>query len=132
MDALLVPSLLEALVIEMEHPRELPSQVVKHLGGTYEISRDTIGMFLEENLPELEDYEIDLILSPVFTPTLHDQAVVAELLGTGSVPAEQWPILIQQIVERPTHTQLTIDGGPAAVRQIARSHCRTLCRSSPA
>ena len=113
MDTVLVTSLLETLVTELERPRELPAQVVKHLGGTYEISRDAIGGFLADDLPKLEDYEIDLILSPVFTPTLHDQAVLAELLGGESVPPEQWPALIRQIVARPTHAQLTIDGGQA-------------------
>jgi len=62
-------------------------------------------------LPGLEDYEIDLILSPVFTPKLADQAVFADLLGGHSVPREEWPGLIQQLVERPICAQLvTLDG----------------------
>jgi len=111
-----VPDLLEALVTALERPRELPAQVVNHLSGTYGIERETVGSFLVSELPKLEDYEIDLILSPAFTPTLQDQAVFAELLGRDSVPATQWPALIQQLAARPTRARLaTADGQSHAV-----------------
>ena len=106
-----MPSLLETLAAELERPRELTEQVINHLVGTYGITRDAIGSFLITDLPELEDYEIDLVLSPMFTPTLRDQAIFAELLGRDSVPADQWPALVQQLVARPTRSQLlTADG----------------------
>ena len=61
-------------------------------------------------MPALEDYEHDLILSPLFTPKLADQAIFADLLGTETVPREQWPDVIQQLVSRPTRARLvTID-----------------------
>ena len=70
-----------------------------------------IGAFLVEELPKLEDYEIDLILSPVFTPKLADQAVFADVLGPDSVPQGQWPALIQELMARPTRAQLiTVEG----------------------
>ena len=53
----------------------------------------------------LEDYEQDLILSPLFTPKLADQAFFAELLGTESVPKAEWPVLVQQLAQRPTRAQ---------------------------
>jgi hypothetical protein len=106
MNTSFVPSLLETLAAELERSRELPAQVLKHVTGTYGIDRDAIGPFLVNELPKLEDYEIDLILSPVFTPALPDQAVFAELLGRDSVPVDQWPALIQQLVVRPTCAQL--------------------------
>lgn len=111
MNTLRVPSLLETLAAELERPRELGAQVVKHLVGTYGIDRDAVGSFLTKDLPGLEEYEIDLILSPVFTPTLADQAVFAALLGRDAVPEEQWPELIRQLTSRPTLAQLaTADG----------------------
>jgi hypothetical protein len=54
----------------------------------------------------LDDVEIDLILSPVFTPKLADQALIAEALGSAAVPREQWPALVQQLVARPTRAHL--------------------------
>ena len=55
--------LLETLATELERPRELSARVVNYVGGTYGIDHDTIGVFLVEELPRLEDYEIDLVLA---------------------------------------------------------------------
>ena len=108
--------LLETLAAGLERPRELSARVLNYIGGTYGIDHDAIGAFLVDELPRLEDYEIDLILSPVFTPRLADQAVFAELLGCESVPREQWPALIQELVTRPARAQLvTSDGRPHSV-----------------
>ena len=106
-----MPQLLELLAIELERPRELSAQVIKHLGSAHAQDRETIGTFLVANLPRLEEFEIDLILSPLFTPTLHEQAVVAELLGAGALPASHWPELIQQLVARPTVARLVGESG---------------------
>ena len=104
-------NLIEALATELERPRELSSRVLNYIGGNYGVEHDAIGAFLVKELPGLEDYEIDLILSPVFTPKLADQAVFAGLLGRNSIPREEWPALIQHLVERPIQAQLvTLDG----------------------
>ena len=101
-----MPSLLELLAAELEKPRLLPPQVAKHLAGTYGVSLDGIGEFLVNELPKLEDYELDLILSPAFTPTLEEQAVFAAHLGRDSVAQEQWPALVAALAARPTRAQL--------------------------
>jgi hypothetical protein len=85
--------------------------VIKHLTATYAIEREAIGTFLTQELPKLEDYEIDLILSPLFTPSLADQAVAAELLGPTAVPREQWPKLIKELAARPTCARLVGEDG---------------------
>lgn len=101
-----MPTLLETLAAELERPRKVSAQVLNHLVETYGIPRDEVGTFLAGQLSGLEDYEIDLILSPLFTPTLRDQAVFAGLLGPQSEPAARWPALIQQLVSRPTRAHL--------------------------
>lgn len=102
-------SLLESLARELERPRVVSAQVVNHVLETHGIDRDAVGAFLVNELPKLEDFEVDLVLAPLFTPTLQDQAVVAELLGNTSVPASEWPGLIQQLVARPTCAKLVTD-----------------------
>jgi hypothetical protein len=106
-----MPELLEPLAAELERPRELSAQVVNHISGTHGLDRNAIGAFLVNELPKLEDYEIDLALSPVFTPTLQDQAVFADLLGQESVPTTEWPGLIQTLIARPTRAQLITEDG---------------------
>lgn len=103
--------LFDALVTELERPRELTPQVLKHLASAHGLEREAVGAFLAESLPALEDYEIDLILSPLFTPTLRDQMIFAELLGANAFPANQWPGLIQQLVARPTIARLGVESG---------------------
>jgi len=101
-----VRSLIESIAAELERPREVSNQVTKHLDGAHGIDRDSIGPFLENRLPQLEDYEHDLILSPLFTPKLADQAVFAQLLGSNSMPRKEWPALIQELATRSTNADL--------------------------
>jgi hypothetical protein len=101
-----VPSLIDTIAAELERPRDITTQVAKHLDGAYGVERDAVGPFLDDRLPRLEDDEHDLILSPLFTPKLSDQAVFAELLGSRSIPKTEWPALIQDLVNRPTVARL--------------------------
>jgi hypothetical protein len=111
-----VPSLIETLARELERPRELPPRVINYINGYYGIDYDAIGAFLTGDLSKLEDDDIDLVLSPLFTPRLADQSAFAEVLGNASVPPDQWPMLIQELVNRPTRAQLvTPDGKSHAV-----------------
>jgi hypothetical protein len=96
----------DTIAAELERPRELSARIVNYVSGHYGIDYDAVGGFLVESLPKLEEDEIDLVLSPAFTPKLTDQAIVAEVLGSDSLPREQWPALIQQLVARPTVAQL--------------------------
>jgi hypothetical protein len=116
-----VKKLLETLAADLERPRELSPRVLNYIGGNYNVEHDAIGTFLIEELPKLEDYELDLILSPVFTPKLSDQAVFAEILGPDRVGREEWPALVQQLIARPTCAQLvTLDGvgHPVTLREV--------------
>jgi hypothetical protein len=117
-----VPSLIETIASELERPREITTQVAKHLDGAYGVERDAIGQFLEDRLPKLEFDEHDLILSPLFTPKLSDQAILAEILGSRSIPKTEWPALIQELVDRPTVAHLITSEGQThavALREVS-------------
>lgn len=104
-------SLVETIAAGLERSREVTAQVAKHLADAHGVAREQAGVFLTDELPRLEDYEVDLILAPLFTPTLNDQAMVAELLERKSIPPEQWPALVQQLMARPTRAQLHTEDG---------------------
>jgi hypothetical protein len=117
-----VRSLIETIAAELERPRDITNQVTKHLDGNYGVERDEIGHFLKDRLPKLEDDEHDLILSPLFTPKLADQARLAEQLGRNSVPKKDWPTLIQELAYRPTVARLvTTDkqSHPVTLREVS-------------
>lgn len=103
--------ILELLVTQLERPREVTMQVANFLLGNYDVERDRIGAFLEEKLSTLEDYEHDLILSPLFTPKLTDQAIFAQALGRESIARDQWRRLISDLAARPVHGQLVTNDG---------------------
>ena len=113
--------LVSTLAAELERPRAVTPQVMNHLIETYGIARDELGSFLKDRLASLEDYEIDLILSPLFTPNLKDQSVVATLLGSDSIFRDRWPELVRTIVARPTTAQLVTEDGqthPVTLREV--------------
>src|SRR5262245_36615622 len=110
-DTEFVSNLIETLAAELERPRELSPRVLNYIRDKYELDDATVGDFLVDRLSGLEDDDVDLILSPVFTPKLADQALVAQQLGQNSIPREQWPVLIQQLVARPTRAQLVTPDG---------------------
>ncbi len=106
-----VDPVFERLVAELERPRPLTPQFLRHLSATYGLGRDEIGRFLDAELPGLSEEEIDLTLSSLFTPKLADQAIFADLLGRGSVPASEWPVWIERLRSRPTHGCLLTEQG---------------------
>jgi hypothetical protein len=106
------------IAAELERERPLPKQVADHISSHYSTSRDQIGGFLKGGLDGLEDYQIDLIFSPMFTPGLADQAVFADLLDSATLPSAQWPALIQRLFDRPTLAHLTTEDGVTATIRL--------------
>jgi hypothetical protein len=104
-------SLIDVIAAGLERPREITAQVVRHLGETYGLGREGVGVFLTAELAGLEEYEVDLILAPLFTPTLSDQQPIAEFLGAKSVPPSDWPALIQQLLARPVRAEFITEDG---------------------
>ena len=117
-----VRSIIETIAAELERPRDITNQVTKHLDGNYGVERDDVGHFLKDRLPKLEDDEHDLILSPLFTPKLPDQARLAEQLGRNAIPKKDWPALVQELAYRPTVARLvTTDkqSHPVTLREVS-------------
>lgn len=109
--------LLETLAQELERPRDVTMQVVRHLAANYGITDDEVGAFLDGTLPTLEEDEVDLVLSPLFTPRIDDQAVFASRLGQDSLSSEERNDLVARAVSRPTNASfVTSDGETHAYR----------------
>ncbi len=109
-------ALLAALARELERPRELPDQVVRHLNTAYGIGPEEVGAFLDTRLADLEDYEIDLVLSPIFTPALPDQAKFVTWLGATALTEAAIAELVDTLTRRPTVAHLiTSEGASHAV-----------------
>jgi hypothetical protein len=101
----------DAIAAELERPRPLGKQVSDHLCSHQSLSRDGIAVFLASETEKLEEYELDLIFSPLFTPSLEDQALYSELLDRSTLPASEWPALVQQLANRPVLSRLLTEDG---------------------
>jgi hypothetical protein len=109
--------LIDLLADQLQLPREISPKVANYITDHYGVDVDAIGAFLTSELPKLEDYEIDLILSPLFTPKFADQIVFAGLLGAESVHREEWTALVQRLeTRRVTARLMTADGKTHEVR----------------
>ena len=75
------------------------------------MGRDEVSRFLENDVPKLEDYEIDLLFSPLFTPSLREQVPFAELLGATAVPPAQWGEIEDQLLQMPARGCLITEDG---------------------
>jgi hypothetical protein len=103
-------TLLDTLAGELARSRPLLKQVADHLCAHYSLGRDELAAFLADQLDSLEDYEIDLIFSPLFTPTLEDQAAFSDLLEAGTIPPAAWPELVRQLAARPVIGRVVVEG----------------------
>ncbi len=70
---------------KLAEPRPLTPQVLGHLLSQHEVASDQVTSWLRENLPQLEPYELDLLLSPLFTPGLEQRLCFEEVLGDSSL-----------------------------------------------
>lgn len=112
---------LAPIAAELERPRPLLKQVSDHLSSHHSISRDELGEFLATSLDGLEDYQIDLLFSPLFTPSLADQSLFSGVLDHTTLPAAEWPALVQKLSVRPTVSQLVTEDGkthPVKLREV--------------
>jgi hypothetical protein len=101
----------DAIAGELEKNRPLLNQVVDHVASRHDKSRDELGTFLEEGIADLEEFEIDLLFSAQFTPTLADQAAFSETIDQEQLDREQWDSLIEALTKRPTVASLETEDG---------------------
>lgn len=101
----------DRLVVELEKPRELTAQSLRHFSATYGVDRQEVGAFLDTRLAGLAEDELDLSLSALYTPKLADQALFAGLLGKDSIPTEELPTWVDRLHRRPTTGHLVSADG---------------------
>jgi hypothetical protein len=82
-------ALLAQLRDDLTRRRAFTPQVCRHLASTYELADDEVSRFLNEELSELEEYRIELLFGPLFTPTLEDRARYSRLLSTHACDAAE-------------------------------------------
>ena len=80
---------------ELVKPKQITEQVINHILSHYSYTLDQIDEFFDKELEKLEDYEIDLLFSPIFTPKISDKAIFSKILDEIELTSED----IREIVD---------------------------------
>lgn len=102
---------LQAIEKELGRTRALVPQVVAHILGQYGATRDDLGRFLREVVPGLEDYQIDVMFSPIFTPGILEQALYSKLVIEAPLEGGATNALVQALCDRRIQTPLRLEDG---------------------
>src|SRR4051795_4879034 len=108
------------LAAMLASPRPLKPQTERQLGqhlAEYASSSSTssgLPAFLLCAAEVLEDYELDILFGPLFTPTLDDRAAVADLLSHWRPPAEQSARLAVELAAEVPHAVVRLPDGTDA------------------
>ncbi len=87
-----IHSLLEKVLTT---PRALTTQVLEHVLSAHEVVEDRVLDWLRSDLEELETYEVELLLSPLFTPSFDERVRFEAALGHGCVDAAE----VDEVIE---------------------------------
>ncbi|MFN3135093.1 MAG: hypothetical protein ACK44H_05920, partial [Candidatus Kryptonium sp.] len=72
--------LIDMIEAELTKPRQITEQVLDNILSHYSYTLDQIDEFFAEEIANLEDYEIDILFSPIFTPKVQDKAIFSKIL----------------------------------------------------
>ena len=90
-------NLIDVLIKQLATPRTIPAQVLDGLTSQHQQTEATIPHYLQNTLSTLDDTEIDLLMSPAFTPTFEQRSACVTLLADQDLPAEQQKQLVSSL-----------------------------------
>jgi hypothetical protein len=108
-------ALVNVIIQRLSLPRPLSLQVSTALADNYTVSEAEYEAFFANKLATLDDYEVDLVFSPQFTPKTDDLDVVFDCLGVQILTPVEMDTLIQQIVTAGVGMPLVLPSGSTVV-----------------
>lgn len=105
-------ALKEALMKTFETPRLASGQVFSEISVQFNAStKPEIQAFFDEKLKDLEEYEIDLLLSPQFTPKEEELKEYGRAFGLSSFSKESLESLAQEVADKQLKTPIKLEAG---------------------
>lgn len=81
----------------LTRPREVTAQILDFLLAHHDVTGDDVARWLRDHLKDLESYELDLLLSPLFTPDFAQRVEFEEVLGEGCLETSEVDGLIAEL-----------------------------------
>jgi hypothetical protein len=99
---------------ELAKPQVMRAQVLARLTDEFQcLTEDELTLFFEERFNQLEDYEVDLLLSPQFTARIEQQQAFSQQFTYAHYPKNQLDPLVEEILSTPTEAILNTPSGKA-------------------
>ncbi|MBY0403834.1 MAG: hypothetical protein K2X66_08030, partial [Cyanobacteria bacterium] len=92
--------LYKKLAEDLSKERLITKQVEDYITDHYGYSVEDLPRFFTEKVSQLEDYEIDLTFSPLFTPTLEDRAGYIPILVDENLSKTEVKQVVDQLVAK--------------------------------
>ncbi len=92
--------LIQMIEEELTKPRQLTEQVLNYIASHYSYTLDQIDKFFDEEISKLEDYELDLLFSPIFTPKISDKAIFSKILDEIEITSEDVDGIIEHFKKK--------------------------------
>ena len=89
--------LAQSIARMLQRPRVLKPQTLRHLEQHVDTATASLRDFLATAAQKLEDYELEILFAPVFTPTPEEQMEVVELLAKSPPSAGEVDVVIQKL-----------------------------------
>lgn len=89
----------ELLKKDLCAPRVLLAQVLTYINDQYGYPSTELARFFSEKFPSLEDYEVDLIFSPQYTPAEHNRLEYIPALGEHHLSVAELALLKNRLNE---------------------------------
>lgn len=94
----------EVLKADLVAPRTLLTQVLNEINDRYTYPQERVPAFFNEKFPQLEDYEVDLLFSPQYTPAEHHRLQYIPILGGAALTENDVKQLRQRLAEEKLNT----------------------------
>jgi len=102
---------IHALAVEtITAPRPVTTQVLDHILAQHEVSSEKVNDWLVAELSSLEPYELDLLLSPLFTPDFPTRSRFEPCLGSGQLTSGELTGLIEKLADESLEVPLLHEG----------------------
>ncbi|MBX2860263.1 MAG: hypothetical protein KTR14_03450 [Vampirovibrio sp.] len=105
--SLLIDKIQECCIQDLQRPRLISSQVMQTLADRYSTDQNDLIAFFSEQYAQFDDVEMDLVFSPLFTPTLEDRLPYAALMQETCLSAEDAQQLLKNLALNSGAQQLT-------------------------
>ena len=114
--------ILELLRTDLTAPKILIKQVIDEINDRHGYSEDRLPEFFAEKFSTLEDYQVDLLFSPQYTPAEHNRLDYIPFIGGETLTQEDVKSIKRQLTEEKLPVMFcTPDDGievPATVHEV--------------